>query len=61
MADHMADDYNAPKKLARKELDYHLSKLQEANFSQRVRPMGLFNPSKVVFDLKPEIQPKPKA
>ena len=27
MAEHMPDDYNAPKKLARKELDYHLSKL----------------------------------
>jgi len=27
LAAHMADDYNAPKKLARKELDYHISKL----------------------------------
>merc|ERR1711990_1262137 len=33
MAEHVPDDYNAPKKLARKELDYHLSKLQEQNFS----------------------------
>lgn len=29
LAAHMPDDFNAPKKLARKELDYHLSKLQE--------------------------------
>lgn len=55
MAEHLPDDYNAAKKLARKELDYHLSKLQEANFSQRVKPMGLFNPHKVVYDLKVEI------
>jgi len=27
MAGHLPDDFNAPKKLARKELDYHLSKL----------------------------------
>lgn len=27
LVEHMEEDYNAPKKLARKELDYHLSKL----------------------------------
>lgn len=43
MATHMHDDFNAPKKLARKELDYHLSKLQEKNFSNRVHPVPLFN------------------
>jgi len=55
MAEHLPDDYNAPKKLARKELDYHLSKLQEANFSQRARPKALFNSNQSVYDLKTEI------
>jgi hypothetical protein len=62
MADHMADDYNAPKKLARKELDYHLNKLVTAhdskNFSNKVHPLyeGLFNRAKDVYDLKTEIK-----
>jgi len=56
----MHDDFNAPKKLARKELDYHLSKLQEKNFSNRVKPQPLFNAHQHVYDLKTEIKPNQK-
>lgn len=48
--EHMPDDYNYPKKLARKELDYHLSKLQEVNFKNRVTPLPYFNNARQVYD-----------
>ena len=56
MASHKPDDYNAPKILARKELQYHLSKLQETNFSQRVRPRGLFNKDQDVYDINVDVK-----
>ena len=50
---HMPDDFNAPKILARKELDYHLTKLETVGggkpFSQRAKLIGNFNKDKEVF------------
>jgi len=45
----MPEDYNAPKALARKELEYHLSKLQDKPFSQKVKLRGEFNHHKDVY------------
>lgn len=61
MAEHMADDYNYPKVISRKELDYHLSKLQDVPFKNRARrtPNGNFNSDLQVYDQKPEIKAKP--
>jgi len=46
----LPDDYNYPKKLARKELDYHLSKLQDVNFKNRAAHLPYFNKSRQVYD-----------
>lgn len=58
MHKHMPDDYNYPKVLARKELDYHLSKLQDVNFKNRAKSTDLFNSHKVVYDVMDHIKAK---
>lgn len=59
MAEHVPDDYNYPKKLARKELDYHMSKLQEVAFKNRVTPLPYFNKHKEIYDIKDHIKARP--
>jgi len=59
MREHMADDYNHPRVLARKELDYHLSKLQDVNFRNRAKSTDVFNHAKDVYDIKDHIKSKP--
>ena len=58
---HLPDDYNYPKVLARKELDYHLSKLQDVNFKNRAKSTDLFNTDKVVYDVMDHIKAKEPA
>lgn len=45
---HMPENYNIEKELARKELDYHHSKLQEKPFSSLAKKTHLFNSEKAV-------------
>lgn len=52
IVEHKSDDYNAPKAIARKELDYHLSKLQDKPFSNKVKLRGNFNHDKEVYEWK---------
>lgn len=59
---HMGDDYDAGKKLAQKEREYHMSKLQDKPFSQQCRRLrnGVFNSHKTVFDIKEDIKALPR-
>lgn len=61
--EHMEDDYNIKKKLARKELEEHKKKMQEKPFSQRIKPVATFSNIEETYgeDRKyPEKKPKPK-
>ena len=57
--EYQANDYDAGKKLALKEREYHMSKLQDKPFSQQCRRLrnGVFNSHKNVFDIKGDIKP----
>ena len=46
---YMEDDYNRPKELAKKDIEYHKSKIQEVPFRQRVGKIDLFNSHKNVL------------
>ena len=60
IVEHMSEDYNAPKKLARKELDYHLSKLEAVGggkpFKNKVAEIGDFNDILQVYDWRRDAQ-----
>ena len=60
---HMVDDYNNPKILAHKELEYHWSKLQDKPFSQQAKKLnnGVFNQPKDIYDIRDDIKESPKA
>lgn len=40
---YMEDDYNRPRQLAKKEREFHQSKLQDKPFSQRAKGTATFN------------------
>ena len=61
---HMADDYDAAKKLATKKRQDHESKVQEKPFSQRIKDTATFNKPHDVYGENPPIPQrtfKPKA
>lgn len=59
---HLADDYEAPKKLANKERAEHLSKVQEKPFSQRIKHTETFNKPLNVYGENPPVPARePKA
>jgi hypothetical protein len=55
---YIEDDYNRPKEFARKDADYHRSKVQEAPFRQRVGKIDKFNTDKAVLGEDVPIPPK---
>lgn len=55
---YIEDDYNRPKQLASKELEYHKSKVQEQPFRQRVPGIPLFNSHKAVLGEDKPMPPK---
>lgn len=52
------DDYNRPKELARKELEHHRTKLQEAPFRQRVGKIDYFNSHRKLLEEDVPLPPK---
>lgn len=56
--DHMADDYDAAKKLAIKEREYHETKVQDKPFCPRAKHTDLFNKAREVYEENPPIPPK---
>ena len=46
---YIPDEYDAGKEIAKEERQYHLSKLQDKQFSQRAKTKGIFNTSKAVY------------
>lgn len=60
--EHIPDDYNYPKKLARDEMKAGKEKEQDKPFSQRAKDVGhgLFNPNKETYDLRTDIPAKPR-
>jgi hypothetical protein len=64
--EHLADDYNYPKKVATKEMEEAKKLEQEKPFSQRARTWGGFNKDKEVYGedvplpaKQPKTPPKP--
>jgi len=58
--EHMPDDYNWPKKLARQEMEEGKKLEQEKPFSQKAKEIGLFNPNKEIYDVRTDIPAKPR-
>jgi hypothetical protein len=58
---YMPDDYYAAKKEAQKDLEYHLSKLQEKPFSQKAKHTEFFNNFRQVYEENPPIPPRQPA
>ena len=55
---YIEDDYNAKKKLAKKELEYHHSMVQEKPFSQKAKHTDMFNTFRQVYEENPIIPAK---
>ena len=52
---YMEDDFNRPKFLAQAEREYHLSKIQDKNFSQKVKRTDTFNTNRDILEENPMI------
>lgn len=57
---YIEDDYNIAKKLAKKELEYHHSMVQEKPFSQKARHTEFFNNHRKVYEENPRIPERKK-
>lgn len=57
---YIEDDYNAAKKLAKKELEYHHSMVQEKPFSQKAKHTDFFNNHRQVYEENPRVPEKKK-
>ena len=55
----MEDDYNRPKYFANAEREYHYSKLQDKNFSQRAKHTETFNTHRQILEENPPIPHRP--
>lgn len=56
--EHLPDDYNYPKKLARQEMEAGKKLEQEKPFSQKAKEIGVFNKNKEIYDLRTDIPAK---
>ena len=52
---YIEDDYNAAKKLAKKDLEYHHSMVQEKPFSQKAKHTDFFNGHRQVYEENPRV------
>jgi hypothetical protein len=52
---YIEDDYNIKKKLAKKEMEYHHSMVQEKPFSQKAKHTDSFNTNRQVYEENPMI------
>jgi ribosomal protein L14E/L6E/L27E len=52
---YIEDDYNIKKKLAKKEMEYHHSMVQEKPFSQKAKHTDMFNTFRQVYEENPMI------
>jgi hypothetical protein len=57
---YIEDDYNIGKKLAKKELEYHQSMVQEKPFSQKAKHTPMFNTYRQVYEENPKIPERKK-
>ena len=58
--EHLPDDYNYPKKVARKEMEDGKKLEQDKPFSQRAKHTALFNKDKDIYDVRTDIPAKPR-
>ncbi len=56
---YIEDDYNRPKYFAQAEREYHYSKLQDKNFSQRAKHTDFFNTHRQILEENPPIPHRP--
>lgn len=52
---YIEDDYNIAKKLAKKDMEYHHSMVQEKPFSQKAKHTDMFNSFRQVYEENPKI------